>query len=1044
MLDWDKINASLGNNNTQTTSKKGKGIDWDKINASLSPESNKKSALQQEFESLLEQPTDGLVPSHATKPTLANPTLAQRGSKAFLETLTLGGKLPGANKIGFIQNALNTELAPATKPIEKAVEFAGRIHGDLPYILAGEALAGAAPVAKGLSLIKNPLARRAVTGATIGLGYGATKGVLSGEKPVDVAKEAGKSAAEFGVIDLGLGAVHGAGKTIKPLVGKLKLDVPKLTSETPKLNASNLPDTRSKIVSQANIKPDKRNIWDKFYTKFINNQAAIGQFSRAAQDKMPEILAANSRNVGGTIQYILNNGLVDQTGKNIGVSLKEIVQKIPQSKAVDFEDYLLHKHNIARMEEGKPVFGEEITPEISRAKIIQYETENPEFKELGNQVNKFLKSFMETWGKKSGLISDELWTQLKNKYPDYVPTNRVFSELEKGKNYVKRSFVNQTSGIKKATGSERDIISPIENIMGLVDRTVKAARYNEVGQAILNAIRRNPEKLKPWAEIVETKDELLKDINKTLADEGIEGVIQKFNEQFDAVFNPSKGMNKKNIVRVMENGKPVYIRINNKDFLEAITGLTKSQIGDIERIARSVTDPYKSLITGKNPFFAVRNIFRDIPTSYVYGSEANPVKFLTDLVESAVDMLKNKESFREYKALGGGNVNFFKQEAWNLLKGKTNPIEAFNNFTETLPRYAEYKRTVRRGSGTYESKMQGLYNAGEVTTNFARHGNITKSLDAFVPYLNPAVQGLDRFARQFLNKPLQTIIKGGIAITAPTLILDYINSKNPNYKQLDNRTKDTYFLIPKEDGTFIKVPKSRELGVLFGSLAERIMRWAQNDPRAFRGFYNTVATNFAPSNPIENNILSPLAYNIPKNKDFANRTIVPQSIQDRSPRYQYDEKTSEIAKKIGDIANLSPKQIDYLIKSYTGVIGQILLPATTKGANAVTPIKSQFIVDPLYSNDQLNLFYENLDKLKERAADRNFVQNIPSKYVTREERIRNDFNKASQKISDLRKQATKIQTSDMPRNEIERRVRELQRVMIKIAEQQNKKIEQGW
>ena len=65
-----------------------------------------------------------------------------------------------------------------------------------------------------------------------------------------------------------------------------------------------------------------------------------------------------------------------------------------------------------------------------------------------------------------------------------------------------------------------------------------------------------------------------------------------------------------------------------------------------------------------------------------------------------------------------------------------------------------------------------------------------------MPYLNPAAQGLDKLARQIYKKPLQTLVKGGISITAPTLLLQYMNKENPYYNQLDNRTKDPYYLIP--------------------------------------------------------------------------------------------------------------------------------------------------------------------------------------------------------------------------------------------------------
>lgn len=222
---------------------------------------------------------------------------------------------------------------------------------------------------------------------------------------------------------------------------------------------------------------------------------------------------------------------------------------------------------------------------------------------------------------------------------------------------------------------------------------------------------------------------------------------------------------------------------------------------------------------------------------------------------------------------------------------------------------------------------------------------------------------------------------------------------------------------------------------------ERLFRGIEGDSEAWKDFGKTVSTNIGPENPVDSNIFSPI-YNLSRNKDFADRTIVPQSMQDLSPKYQYDEKTSEISKMLGDKFNLSPKQIDYLIKSYTGVIGQIGIPATTKmnytagdtRNNLLNPITKQFISDPLYSNNEMQKFYENKDKLENIAADKNFIGKIPSKVVTPEEAKRNLFNKTNKSISeDMKKIREFEQKGD------EQKIRELRLQMIKKALEANNK-----
>lgn len=789
-----------------------------------------------------------------------------------------------------------------------------------------------------------------------------------------------------------------------------KLQVPQFNKPMQEIAATVEPMTQSgvKFVTSANKKPfNFKDTWNKFYTRVIDSNRPIQNVSKVTGDNT-YTLATNSKNVGGTVDYIMQEGLVNKQGKKIGQSLKQVVEQIPKGQEDDFWNYMGHRHNIDRAAQGKNVFPDfDSAASANAAKTI--EQLHPEYKKIGDNIVKFINDFMDEWGNKSGLIDNETWNKLREMYPNYFPTHRSFDELEKGVSNVftnSKGFVDQTTPLRTAIGSERNIINPVENIMNLINTTVRKAKYNEVGQSLLEAVRKNPEALSKYAEIIE------------------------------------KPANLDNIVTVLEGGEPVYLKINDKSLLESLEGMYKNNDGAITQAARKVTGIYKGLITQKNPVFAIRNIARDIPTAYVYGSEKNPVKFLSDLLVASKDLAKKTDIAQQYKALGGGGSNFFNSgnvaKSANALTNKSmlnkiaDAIEEFNNLTESAPRLAEFKRTLAKTG----DEQKALFAAADVTTNFSRGGDITKSLDAYVPYLNAGVQGLDKLVRQFYNKPIATVLKGATIVTAPTLILNAINKDNPNYQQLDNRTKDNYYLIPNGD-TFIKIPKSRELGVLFGALTERILRSYSGDTKAFAGFKETLGTNFSPSNPIENNILSPLAYNIPKNQDFAGRAIVPENMKDRSPKLQYDEATSEISKAIGEMSNISPKQIDYLIKSYTGVIGQLLLPATTEKnkKSLISPITSQFVADPLYNNNEITDFYNNYEELKRKAADRNFTGNLPSKLLTKEEALRNKFAAAQKAMSEITKQIKKAE-----QEKDTEKVRQLRRKIIDIASKTNKLI----
>jgi len=812
-----------------------------------------------------------------------------------------------------------------------------------------------------------------------------------------------------------------------------------------------LPEPSNKIILEETkqklpIRERINNIFDKLYKETIDN---VSPTKKISQDTL--IKATNSKKAAGTVNYILENKLVDQQGQELGKGLKEIITQIPESKQQNFWDYMMHKHSADRFRHGKLVFGG-YSDIMSVAKANELLNDNPEFSQLETDVRQFLDKFSDEWLQNSGLITPEARQTLKEMYPNYLPTNRVFNELEKLNDFSggAKGFVDTGTGLKSAKGSARDIKNPIGTIMNLVNKTVRNARYNQVGQEMINALRENPQKLSEFAEIIPTKQSMIDDINTIMQEEGAEGLALFLDQQYDSVFNKAnKGTsNTDNIVTVLENGVPIQVKINNKDLLETLNGMYKSQTGELENIAKKATGVFKSLITQKNPLFAIKNLARDIPTGYVYGSELNPIKYIVELGKAGIDLAKNTDVAKQFKSVGGEISGFFNstnvEKAINNLTKKNNifkktgsAIEYFNNLTESASRLAEFKRVLNKTGDV----QKALYASGEITTNFARGGNITKLVDSVVPYLNAGVQGLDKLIRSFIDKPLSTLIKGGV-ITAPTIALYLLNRDNDDYKQLDNRTKDNYFLIPISDGKFIKVPKSRELGVIFGSLFERIARQIDGDKNAYKGFGNTVATNFSPSNPIENNIFSPI-YNLRSNKDFANRNIVPINMLNdgRSPRYQYDEKTSEISKFIGDLLNISPKQMDYLIDAYTGVIGDFMLPIATKGGNAGSVVSKQFIADPAYSNQSINDFYDNLEKLKQLAADNNIKNNIPAKQKTEQEIQRGQFERVSKKITAIYKEISNIQANTNISQALkDLMIRGKRKEIIDLAEKTNQKI----
>jgi hypothetical protein len=794
------------------------------------------------------------------------------------------------------------------------------------------------------------------------------------------------------------------------------------------LNTNTQPILKSGLKQPAMF---KKNL-DKFYSATVDNTATTAKVSKEA-----EIMSNVTRNAGATVDTIINKGLVNMEGQKIeGKAIAEIF-KMPKQEAEAFENLLFETHNIDRVKQGKELTGK--TTEESMQIIADIKKQYPHLEEKAKEINTLLKNMLDEWGVKSGLVDGDLRNLVQSMYKNYVPGYRELNGV--GATSLKSRGMGAAKIINRAIGGDDKLMSLQKSIPMLINKTIKSARKNELYREILKAANEGS----PYARVLEPVGK----IEEVLQDKATKSMLEAIKaDGIDALANitdsalstdPKLGY----MLTAMDNGKAVKLQISEDLFksLQALNGKGDDDLQTaLKLFKKGVTNPFKSLITGYNPMFAIRNVARDIPTAYIQGTENNPIKFIGNLGSAAKDMIKKADGFQEYKALGGEGGNYFNVEKGLQPKGKLEkvlkPLGAINNFTESLPRYAEYKGTLKREGTDYATKMKALNNAQEVTVNFGRHGDVTKAIDAIVPYLNPAVQGLDKTARTF-KKP-EAWAKALGVITVPTAAIYAINQvvDKEGYDQLDNRTKDTYFVFPEGNGKFIKIPKTRESGAVFGALFERILRQTEGQQEAFKGYSNTIKNNFLIQNPWTDNIAAPLVSGLKYNKDFADRDVIPQYMLNdkRSPKLQYDEKTSEIAKSIGNQFNLSPKQIDYIIRSYGGIVASIVQPATTKGGNVLENVVAKpFKADAAYNNEVTNNFYKKLDKLKQSATDKNITQKLSSKLVTPEEKMSNLYQGMSRYVSDVRDGITQLGSTD------EARIK--QQELLNILESLNKDID---
>ena len=888
--------------------------------------------------------------------------------------------------------------------------------------------------------------------------------------------------------------------TLKPKNATVATEPIKPTLNPNKVEVKEPIDTRSKVLVDMpkKAKTSLFDTYDRIYQEVVSKNIPSERVGGKAK-----VQASNMNRASGSVEYNVFENQTDILGKDIGKSVVGIFSDVPESKKAELFDYALNYHNINRSDpltyikdqdkvlfneyaslkkqieanpnnralrdrirqfdnlktefdnalKAKPVFGETVTPEVSAKIIKDLETQNPKLAAKQKEITKYFKNIMDEWSVKSGLVSQETADLLAKMYPNYVPTYRA-KDLPKNMSFGGQ---NVAQILKKAKGGDSSIL-PIDQMMvAMTDRTIKNARKNEL--------------MNTWAEIYQSdNNEMAKRYIKDLKFSDEKEVVDDILDVGKLLDSEPVIKGDSYVVNFYRDGKPAQMTVNRTMYESLKNTTSDDAINQIANIVKKyATDPMKATITGYNPLFTASNIMRDIPTALTFSSD--PLNMSKQLPDAVKEMLTNGEKFRLFKAMGGtregliGSNGKFKvpslKESKSVMDAvkKANPIAKVgevNNFVETLPRFTEFLNVLEKTG----DPALAVYRSAELTTDFSRHGNLTKLVDSFVPYLNPSVQGIDRFFRGMTKSPLKMIAKGATVITIPTIILDQVNKNNEAYNEMSPRERNLYFNIPFEDSEgnqkFIRIPKSRELGFVFSSLYEFAARLSRGQEVTGKEVAESIKENFTPVDITSSTIFTPgiRAWNQIKNPDayetnYFGSLIVPESQRNYSPGEQYDINSSGIAKAIGQQFNVSPFVIDYLMNSYTGIIGQTLAPiGADKKSTIFAPFEKKFINDPVFKSNTVTEFYEALDEATKAKNDFYRKNDLDSDKVSAYEKNKTygepELKKAlelkkqasllnafSRDLSDLRKEQKELKTSSDKNRE--KLVRELQIKMNELA-----------
>jgi hypothetical protein len=450
-------------------------------------------------------------------------------------------------------------------------------------------------------------------------------------------------------------------------------------------------------------------------------------------------------------------------------------------------------------------------------------------------------------------------------------------------------------------------------------------------------------------------------------------------------------------VTVYNNGKAEHYRTSER-LASAIKQLDETETNFIVKILSVPAGLLRSGAT-MTPDFAIKNVMRDLATATIVGSQ-NLLLHPTSMARGVMAAITHNKLYHDAMAAGVGmgditsvgkenlqstkletifgktgnvfneayngvrakmgdmeskglisgeeytNVNKFIVKPWEYVKFAGRLVEATTKASEHMTRLTEFD--IARRSGM--SDAAAAYEARDLL-DFSRRGSIMKNYSLITAFMNAGIQGLDKAGRSFKERPGATTVRALIGITLPSIVLALANGDDERIKPIARWQKDLFWLIPVDDHgkaeydkegnrinyTVYRIPKPFEIGVIFGSVPERVIEFLRtHDKDAFNSLRDSLTGAFTPN--IIPTAVSPLIENWRNKSSFTDRPIVGRGQEKLLPKYQAHPYTSEISKGIASIvsnipglsetAAASPAKIENVIKGYTGGVGQIGLAAS--------------------------------------------------------------------------------------------------------------------
>lgn len=469
-----------------------------------------------------------------------------------------------------------------------------------------------------------------------------------------------------------------------------------------------------------------------------------------------------------------------------------------------------------------------------------------------------------------------------------------------------------------------------------------------------------------------------------------------------------------------------------------------------------------------NPMYAARQLFRDsLAAPILSGADFTPIM-------GALKQINTEEGRKlERRGITGGQVFSGTQQDLSdtlrrLSSGESGwlqglaKLEALSMEADALTRRAQYNSYIEQGL----SEMEATYAALE-SMNFSKRGASPAMhfLSQVIPFFNAQVQSLNVLYKAFTGdmpfneklKVREKLLKRGAMLASATILYAALMQDDETYENATPEQKygNWFIHVPGFDEA-VRLPIPFEIGYIFKALPEAMvnaMAKKEGGEEALAAL-KQIALQTIPGGT---------SYGIPQaikplievglGKSFyTGRDLESAHEQMLEPGKRVRDKTTDFARVVGDMFNVSPIKIDALIQGYLSSTGLAMvnalsfaLPTPESPEKAALRASEMPLVGGLFqpkdAGGVINAAYDRMTEAKQVKATfddlvakgqkeeaRRYLQENLDKYA--QSALATNFTGTMQKLSQAERA---IRASDLSPDEKRQRLDQIRQAKIRIA-----------